>query len=151
MLKLNVGFNRKVGEANYGSRGANVNLDLELDSGLIDQPERLKERVRQLFVLAKASVDEELNGQLADQNGHGAAANGNGHTPTRQRDATRKATASQVRAIHAIADRQQIELAPLLQKLYGLTQAAELTITEASALIDELKNQAHDHGAGGHG
>ena len=30
MIKLNCGFSRKVGEANYGSRGASVNLELEL-------------------------------------------------------------------------------------------------------------------------
>lgn len=29
MLKLNVGFNRKTGEANYGSRGACVNVELD--------------------------------------------------------------------------------------------------------------------------
>ncbi len=60
MLKLNVGFTKKVGEANYGSRGAAVNLELELDSTLVGDTDRLKERIRHLFGLAKASVDEEL-------------------------------------------------------------------------------------------
>ena len=31
MIKLNCGFSRKVGEANYGSRGASVNLELEIE------------------------------------------------------------------------------------------------------------------------
>ena len=53
MLKLNVGFNRKTGEANYGSRGAAVNLELELESSLVGDPDRLKERIRQLFAMAK--------------------------------------------------------------------------------------------------
>jgi hypothetical protein len=34
-LKLNVGLSRKIGEENYGSRGASVNLELELDAGCI--------------------------------------------------------------------------------------------------------------------
>ena len=34
MLKLNAGFSRKVGEANFSSRGASVNVELELESGL---------------------------------------------------------------------------------------------------------------------
>jgi hypothetical protein len=34
-LKLNVGLARKLGEANYGSRGASINLELEVDSSLV--------------------------------------------------------------------------------------------------------------------
>ena len=34
MLKLNAGFSRKVGEPNYGSRGASVNVELEGESNL---------------------------------------------------------------------------------------------------------------------
>ena len=30
MLKLNIGFNRKVGEPNYSSRGASVNLEIQV-------------------------------------------------------------------------------------------------------------------------
>jgi len=138
MLKLNVGFNRKTGEANYGSRGASVNLELELDSGLVGDPDRLKDRIRQLFVLAKASVEDELNGHsTVATNGH--ATNGNGHSNGRQRDATRKATASQVRALHAIAQRNHLDATNIVQSRYGVDAPEDLTITEASALIDDLK------------
>ena len=37
-LKLNAGLSRKVADGNYGSRGASVNIELELDSGLVDDP-----------------------------------------------------------------------------------------------------------------
>jgi hypothetical protein len=73
-MKLNVGLSRKVGEPNYGSRGASVNLELELDNSLVEQPERLRDRIRQLYQLAKASVDEELHGtgqQPVANNNHG--------------------------------------------------------------------------------
>jgi hypothetical protein len=144
MLTLNVGFNRKVGEANYGSRGASVELQLELESGLVDQPDRLRERIRQLFVLAKTCVDEELNSTPAtDNSGH--ATNGNGH----RRNGARKATGSQARALHLIADRQGIDLAGLLRERFGVDQAGDISITEASALIDELKGQTNGNGAGG--
>ena len=65
MIKLNAGFSRKVGEVNYGSRGASVNLELELDSGAIQDSDKLHEKIRALFGLARKAVDEEL------QNGGG--------------------------------------------------------------------------------
>ena len=61
MIKLNAGFSRKVGEANFGSRGASVNLELELDSGAIQDPDKMHARIRSLFGLARKAVDEELN------------------------------------------------------------------------------------------
>ena len=39
MLKLNAGISRKVGEPNYGSRGATVHLELEVESHLIQDPD----------------------------------------------------------------------------------------------------------------
>ena len=141
MLKLNVGVSKKIGESNFGSRGATVSLELEAESALVDQPERLRERVRTLFAMAKAAVDEELNGNAAS-NGNGHANNGNGHC----RDGTRKATASQARALHVIADRHRVDLAGLLRQRFGVDTAGDLSITEASALIDEMKSPVNGTG-----
>ena len=158
MLKLNVGFTKKIGEANYGSRGASVNLELELDSSLVGDSERLKDRIRQLFGLAKASVDEELAAGATPPtgNGHGErAGNGashgqsNGRNSTRRRDGTRAATASQQRALTAIAERQGVDLADKLHATYGVRDPSELTITEASSLIDEFKGAAGNGRGGG--
>jgi len=153
MLKLNVGFAKKIGEANYGSRGANVNLELECESALVGDAERLRERIRHLFGLVKQSVEEELaagDRPPADAASHAAGrSNGHsvGHANGRRRDGTRKATASQARALHVIADRQGVDLAGLLRQRFGVDQAGDLAITEASALIDELK--AAVNGSGG--
>jgi hypothetical protein len=139
-LKLNCGFSKKVGEANYGSRGATVALELEVEADLVASPQRLHERIRQLFRLAKESVEEELNG-----NGQATvSAEGNGHQ--RQRP-SRPATHSQVRAIHAISDRQRVDLPGLSQKRFQIEQPDGLSITEASTLIDELK--CNGNGVGG--
>ena len=62
MLKVNACFSQKVGQLDFGSRGATVSVEVELESDLINQPDRLHERVRHLFRLAKESVDEELKG-----------------------------------------------------------------------------------------
>ena len=163
-LKTNIGVNRKIADNNYGSRGASVNLEVELDSTLIQEPERFQERVRQVFRMAQQAVDEELARQTASNgqdNGHTTAANGNGHNngngrhngngnghAAPRRSGGRRATASQARALRAIADRQGLDLAAELQNRFGVREPEELSITEASGLIDELKSSANGHSNG---
>lgn len=43
MLKLNVGLNKKIGEADYGIRGTSVELQLEAESSLVDRPDRVRD------------------------------------------------------------------------------------------------------------
>jgi len=148
MLKLNVGLSRKVGEASYGSRGASVNLEIEVESGLAADADALRDRTRQLFRMARASVDEELNGNGTNGNGQAnqhdnGNANGNGSRRTNGR----QATASQVRAIHAIANRNRLDLASELQSRFSVDRPDDLSISEASELIDGLKSQTNGNGA----
>jgi hypothetical protein len=64
----------------------------------------------------------------------------------------RPATASQVKAIRAIAARRKIDLVGLLRERFGLTTADELGIRQASNLIDELKSDEPTNGhANGNG
>ena len=137
MLKINIGHSRKIGEPNYGSRGASVHFEAEIDHGLIEQPQALRQKIRELFVQAQAAVREELHGP--ETNGTQRPAT-NGHQRPQ-----RMATSSQVRAIHAIANRQRTNLSELLQEL-GIGRLEELSISAASDLIDRLKSAA---GAGG--
>jgi hypothetical protein len=58
--------------------------------------------------------------------------------------APRPATASQVKAIRAIASRRRIDLPGLLQTRFGLMAPSELGIRQASELIDELKADGDD-------
>jgi hypothetical protein len=147
-LKLNLGLSRKMGEPNYGSRGASINLEVEIDTSLVAEPARFQERVRQLYALVRTSLAEELNGNgnghaahsstgAAYANDHGAG-NGNGHSATNG-DKPRPATSAQLKAITAIAHRQKINLVPFLQHRIGVGRVADLTIKQASQVIDELK------------
>ena len=138
-LKLNVGLSRKVGEANYGSRGATVNLEIELESSLASQPDQLHDRIRQLFRLARSSVDAELNGHNS--------ANNSGEQDGRAKTNGRPATQSQVRAIHAISDRQKTDLVGLLRGPYHVECTEDLSLKQASDLIDHLKGSANGSGA----
>lgn len=54
----------------------------------------------------------------------------------------RAATTSQVRALHAIATRQNFNLTELLREKFHIYKAEELSLREASQLIDEL-NATH--------
>ena len=148
MLKLNAGFSRKVGEPNYGSRGAVVNLELEVESTLINDPQALAGRIRSLFDLARRSVDEELNG---DRQGTSQQPGANSQRPDNgdDRQRVRYATASQVRAIRAIAQKQQLDPDRLANQRFRVNDLEELTIREASTLIDELKAAPSRGGNGG--
>ncbi len=61
-LKANIGFNRKIGEPHFSSRGASVHLELELDTSLLEQPAQLLKRIHGAFEFARSAVDAELNG-----------------------------------------------------------------------------------------
>jgi hypothetical protein len=138
-LKLNVGLSQKVGEANYGSRGASVNVEMELESSLVGEPAKLQERIRQLFGIVRTSLTEELNGTgNASANGHpkaeNAAKNASG------RDANfRAATQSQIKALFGISKNQNVDLIRLLRERYRVERPDDLSLKQASALIDELK------------
>jgi len=136
MLKLNAGFARKVGEPNYGSRGASVNVELEVESNLIGDADALMNRIRNLFSIAKRAVDAELNGTPASQETTSAR---NGRTT--EGEPARNATVSQLRAIRSICSRQGMDAAQLANEMFRVDDLNELTLREASTLIDHLKTE----------
>jgi hypothetical protein len=155
-LKRNCGLSQKVGDANYGSHGASVNIEVELDSGLIAEPVKLQERIRQVFCQLRASLAQELNGR----NGHPANSTKSSESPSgtgqigstsigngSQQKPSRPATQSQVKAIISIAGKQQIDLKSYLQHHCGVQYPKDLDITTASQVIDALKSGGTDRRA----
>ncbi len=142
-LTLSIGFSRKVGEANYGSRGASVDLSQELDSSLVTDPQKLQAHIHELFLQAQAAVAEELRATPLTPADQGTACR-----DTSERGANRVtppvpnhppvATAAQVRALHAIARRQLFDLADLLRERFDHDQPEALSLDEASSLIREF-------------
>ena len=153
-LTMNVGLSRKVGEANYGSRGASVNFEVELEASLVREPDQLRERVRYLFSLAQEAVEEELSGHSQHQNnkpihngngnssfqasnGHRAEVSGSSHLGNGQR-------ASQKQSDYIYQLAKQIKglgvrrLEGLAEKMFG-KPLTELTSMDASGLIDTIK------------
>ncbi len=154
-LKTNVGVSRKVADNNYGSRGASVNLEVELDSTLINDPERFHERIRQVFRLAQQAIDDELNRQAgtpshanSQGNGHAAQPSSNGggngqHTNGNRSGQAVQASEKQLNYAKQLAkgipNLGVRRLETLVQKLCGKPLSA-LTTLDASGLIDTLKS-----------
>ncbi len=156
-LKVNVGLSRKVADTNYGSRGASVNVELELESSLIGDSAKFQERIRQVYALVRTSLNDELNGSNGhtncSQNGNGAngPANGTPHTngngsTNGNGQRTRPITQSQVKAIHAIARNQRLDLFRYLSEHHNVNRPEELDIKTASQVIDALKNTSQEGG-----
>ena len=179
-VKLNIGLSRKVGEANFGSRGASINLEVELDIGTLNDADQLRERVRDLYELARQSVDDELHRAADDRNpapradelsvnrlhghsGNGHAANSvprNGHAVNSQTNGTSnrhangranghsqrtvevaRASQSQIRAIYAITKRLGLDPHAIILEKFRIYRIEDLTMREASGLIDDLKSR----------
>ena len=143
-IKLNVGLSRKMGQPNYGSLGACCNIDIELDvQTLRDDPQLLHRRVQEAFAVCRQAVEQELCHAVGDpvplrpspepvMPPRSTYANG-------EATSARPATRSQLRAIHAIAGKSGILLASELERQFGVTNPNQLTLRQASQLIDSMK------------
>lgn len=166
--KVNLGLSRKAGLPDYGSIGASCHVELELDGQILDGDlDRFRQHVRRAYEACREAVEDELSresGTASPQsyvphnanrhsNGNGNGhqrTSGNGHTNGsngHHRSNGRSATQSQVRAINAIAGRNRIDLSPILDRI-GVQSLQDLSISDASRLIDELKGQPAVNGGG---
>jgi hypothetical protein len=157
-LRLNVGISKKLGLPAYSSIGASCNLEVELETSLLHDLAGFHAEVRDAFVAAHQAVNDEL-ARLQEQVGRGEGhpaevdrrkevhpANGahdaNGRSTAsaapRLARSGKPATSNQVKAIVTIARRQHADLDGLLGDL-GVARPEELSLAEASKLIDQLK------------
>jgi hypothetical protein len=159
-VKLNLGLSKKVGEPNYGSRGASVNIEIEVDPALVGEPTKFLERIRQVFNLVRTSVNEELSGQIdgqtvphSDKSAQSAdsitreAVLNNGHRDghcngigEEQGNGIRLATRAQIKALIAISRQLGIDLARLIYERFHARRADDLSLRQASQLIGELRS-----------
>ena len=168
MLKLHAGVSKKVGLPGFSSASASCTIEAELDSSLLQDHEGFQIVVQRAYASCEKAVEDQIARLTSEPESepsqpqeviefrtspaisgarittNGAATNGANLPVTNRaafRDAPspRPATASQVKAIRAIAARRKIDLVGLLRERFGLTTADELGIRQASNLIDELK------------
>lgn len=172
-LKVSVGLSKKVGLPDYGSLGASCHVEYEADASLLNTDlEGFHRQVKNAFIACKQAVQDELHRHQAAEQASQAASdqsaprpgdNGNGRSspngsPSRngyagnasgngqRRTTSRKATASQVRALEAISNRLQLNIEQWLLDRHGIRLASELSIADASAAIDELNSTSANGG-----
>jgi hypothetical protein len=136
---------------------------LELDTALLEKDlDGLHARIREAYVAAHKAVHDELarlhalrtdapergrelvHSAVSPRNGY-ATSNGSNERPRLQGDRFRNlksATPNQVKAILAISRKQDTDLVGLLRHEYDVERPEDLTIRQASELIDMLKSNS---------
>jgi hypothetical protein len=167
MLKLHAGVSKKVGLPGFSSASASCTIEAELDSSLLNDTAGFQIVVQRAYQSCEQAVQDQIarltsDGPEASQPQEvievrtsptitGASVNRIPAAQFPNQPSPRPATASQVKAIRAIAARRKIDLVGLLRERFGLTTADELGIRQASNLIDELKSdETTTPGTNGH-
>jgi len=147
-IKASIGLSRKVGQENYGSLGANCQLEVELDASLIGDADAFHEKIRRLYALANQAVNDQLagksngNGFTAQKNDQAIPRNGNGNGNGAQED---PASNRQIKFLLDLArQRHNMTLpqtAEYCENQVGVNDVYQLTRTQASVVIDKLNGK----------
>jgi hypothetical protein len=150
-LNLSVGLTMKRGLRNYGSVGASCHVEVELECSLLQGDlDGFHRHARNAFLSCRQAVYEELARHQDSEAGlpTGNSFGGDGHHgPTNHRRSrngraeARRATANQIGALEALARRQQIDLPSFLSERFRVAAADDLSLPQASQLIDELQSK----------
>ena len=152
-VKLTVGLQKKIGLPDYGSLGASCSVEIEIDPSVFES-KGFQDRVSVAFNQCRMAVDEQLasakkTSQVIDAVSTQVAK----APPTVQEPAERQsqgpqatakdkpapATQSQLRAIFGIARRLTLDPQQLVAEHFNLHTVDQLSIRQASQLIDQLK------------
>ena len=140
MIRLNCGISRKVGQANFGSRGGSINLEVELAD--LDN-NKLKESIHRLFTLAKQSLEEELGAEgheVLDRPVVQVTAQATGQTLQEAVSAQGKlVTGKQLSFLQNLARTQRRNLEKECMEEFD-TYPERLTSKQASTMIEKWRN-----------
>jgi hypothetical protein len=151
---VSIGLSKKKGLPDFGSIGASCHVEMELDSQILSgDQEQFRQHVRRAYNACRQVVEEEIAATDANQTIAGQhsspvnrVANHSTNGSTNGRSEVRNATSSQVRAIFAIANRNGVDLSTVLNSQFSVTRPDDLSIRDASALIDQLKGSPNGSG-----
>jgi hypothetical protein len=156
-LSINVGLSRKASK-DYQSTGVSINVTAELDQSLLARPNQLQAEVSNLYAQAQRALDGQVDmlgeprqrpaqaparppASRYSRNGTSASGSGNGRHGGGMTD-------SQSRAIAAIARRVGVDPGLEARDIIG-AELDDLTLRQASELIDHLKSLQPGNGRNG--
>ncbi len=154
-LSINVGLSRKASK-DYQSTGVSINVTAELDQSLLARPDELQQQIGSLYQQAEESLNRQADriaGSTSPaRNGNGRGySNGHRNGNGRYNGSTKpngSITASQRRCIDNIASRLNIDANQEAIDIIG-TDLAQMSVKQASDLIDHLRSLGSPAGNGG--
>ena len=166
MIKISANISKKVPlpGVDYSSQQFGAAMEIEISDA--DRPDAIKARIQEVYALLSQTVDEQIFGATTVANSRPQlppapqrqttvpqpASNGRRYTQQNDRANTGRpvmATEAQQRALFAIAKSMNLDLAAVLAS-YNASEAKQLTVKDASRLIDDLKSQQNGNGAQTH-
>ena len=140
VMKLNLGIARKMGLPEYGSLQAVCHVEFEVEGAMLTDLDRFHHEVRHGFVACTQAVDDELHRHRereseVKQRPHNGSSNGRSPKPDRP------ASEPQCKALYAITKRQRLDLKQLLRDRFQIDRPQDLSLRDASRLIDELNSR----------
>ncbi len=143
-MKISVGLQKKVGQPNFGSLGASCHVEFEIDPSLVENNiDGFHNKVNGAFLACRQAVNAQLR-----QQGSGAVEAATAiqkQLPARQPDRRPESqrggtvTPNQLKAIYGLARRHRLDTQKLVHERFDRYVPEDLTIREASELLDELK------------
>ena len=144
-MKVAVGLQRKVGQPNFGSLGASCHVEFEIDPALIESNlDGFHGKVNGAFLACRQAVNAQLRQQEGSQPDLPTTAT---HKALPDRRPERRpepqlggsVTPNQLKAIYGLARRNRLDPQKLVHDRFDRYVPEDLTIREASELLDELK------------
>ena len=148
--KLSVGLQKKLGLPGYSSIGASCHVEFEVETSLMESNlDGFHQKVQSVYSACQQAINEQLaRYQSTPPNLNDpprTQLNGqNNPNPQQVRQESSRATRNQLRSIFAIARNQGLDPLQIVRTRFNLDLPEDLTIREASSLIDELKHGTVD-------
>lgn len=145
MLRISANLAKRVPIPGVEYSSQQFSCGLEVEAAANETPEAIRDRIRRVFELLRQEVDQQVrsaSGQTpSGDNGNGNSDRRNSRPRTSNGNGRRvPATKAQAKALYAICKDRGLDLDEALAT-YRVTDASELSVKEASQLIDHLKSQ----------